>query len=94
MFSFICILILNIGSVLGASIDNFQPVENVDSWDAAIQNTKALTNAILSANSSGSNDRVVVIPAGKTYCKLYYFCNHIQYYLYNLKYISTAAIVR
>ena len=48
------------------TIDDFSSVKDVDSWEAASQNTNAMMNSIIAANSS-STDRVVLIPAGSTY---------------------------
>jgi polygalacturonase len=48
------------------TIDDFNSMKDVDTWEAASQNTQAMMNAITAANSS-STDKVVLIPAGSTY---------------------------
>jgi len=52
-------------------ITQYNAVENIDTWEAAVQNTEALAQAISAANASPTEDRTVWIPSGS----IFYFKN-------------------
>jgi hypothetical protein len=58
----ICPLLFLLHACVGVQdISDFDALENVDTWAAAVKNTEALNSALLAANSS-TRDRIVWIP--------------------------------
>jgi polygalacturonase len=61
------------------NINDFNALENVDTWAAAVQNTEALHSAIVAANSS-TDDRTVWIPTNS----VFYIKNVTLSYLHHI----------
>lgn len=63
-------LLAFLGTIAAVSIDDYNAIPNVNTWETAVHNSKSFMKALTIANN-GTVDRTVLIPAGK----IYYFAN-------------------
>jgi hypothetical protein len=76
----LCLFFLLHSCVGVFNINDFNALENLDTWPTAVRNSKALNSALLAANASSNSDRTVWIPPNS----VYYIKNLSSFALYDI----------